>query len=404
MKKVGFEYSIYGVGIEKSTPMSLIGVGENANVSFTSSDETIATVNEKGEGVGKSEGSVTITAKTALRKFTCTVEVNDGKYEELTGEETFVKWEVRNFTYKKLMNCFNTASGFEVLFYGPTFSAEIAAGSRTYPVTMCVMVDDLHTPLNNNIVLDADGNAYSYVLAENLPEGFHRIRVYKLTEAYESSVAFKSMQTDGYFWARPNDKQYKIEVYGDSISTGVDNLTDSAEGMLAQNGCMTYGWLAAQQVGADINIFARQGIGINWSWNMGIYMKTQYKRTYCAEHNFLNVKTNPSWDFQSYIPDVVIINIGTNDVSCDTGFDEAAYIKQMKNFCQSLNDLYGTKTKILLCGGAMVSTNVPALNEIASSFKNAEVLLFPYTGIHPTVEQHQVMADVLAEKLQKILR
>lgn len=407
MKEAGFDYAIYGVGIEKTLPLSWKGVKENSSIEFKSSNESIATVNAEGEVVGKNEGSVIITAKSKWAQFSCTVEVNNGKYKELTGEENLVKWEGRNFTYKKTMNCYNAASGFEVLFYGTSFSAEIAAGTRQYPVTMCVMIDDLHTPQDNNIVLDSDGNTYSYVLAENLPEGFHKIRVYKLTEAYESSVAFKSMETDGYFWARSNNKKYKIEVYGDSITTGVDNLEGVGNvpvGYLKQNGCMTYSWLAAEQVGADINIFARNGIGMNWSWDMGIYMKTQFKRTYCAEHNFLNVKTNPTWNFQSYIPDVVIINVGTNDTHCGNGFDEDAYIKEIRKLCQTLNEEYGTQTKLLLCSGIITSVNIPALFTVAKEFQNAEVLNLPYVGRHPIIEEHQEIAQVLAKKLSELLK
>lgn len=90
-----------------------------------------------------------------------------------------------------------------------------------------------------------------------MSEGFHKIRVYKITEARYSSVAFKSFKTDGYFWARPNDKKYKLEFYGDSITVGLSNMRDQEQEVPSpQNGCMTYGWLAAEQIGADVNIFA----------------------------------------------------------------------------------------------------------------------------------------------------
>ena len=399
-----FDYEIYGVGVEQTLPLSWTGLREDVSIDFTSSDEAVATVNASGEVVGKSIGSATITAKSKSEEFTCTVEVNDGQYTEFDGEETFIKWEGRNFTYKNMMHCYNTASGFEALFYGTSFTAEIAAGKREYPVTLCVMIDDKHTPENNNIVLDADENVYSYTLAENLEEGFHRIRVYKLTEAYESSVAFKSVSTDGYFWARPKDKKYKIEVYGDSITTGVDNLENVESGYLPQNGCMTYCWLAAEQVNADINVFARSGIGMNWSWDMGIYMKSQYKRTYCAEHNFLRVKTNPTWNFKSYIPDAVIINVGTNDSACYNGFDESGYINEMVKLCQALNESYGTNTKLLFVKLGSGSPHVSAQRKIVEQIPNAEQIILSYSGnVHPTVTQHKAVANELAGKLKEIL-
>ena len=391
-----FDYEIYGVGIEQTLPLSWTGLEEDVSIDFSSSNEAVATVNASGEVVGKSIGSTTITAKTKSEEFTCTVEVNDGQYTEFDGEETFIKWEGRNFTYKNMMNCFNTASGFEALFYGTSCTAEIVAGAKgdeNNPAKLCVMIDDMHTPEDNNIVLNADRKTYTYTLAENLEEGFHKIRVYKVTEALESSVAFQSISTDGYFWARPKDKKYKIEVYGDSISVGMNNMHDSEKEVSApQNGCMTYGWLAAEQVGADVNIFARNGIGMNWSWGANIFMKSHYKRTYCAEHNFLDIKTNPYWNFKSYIPDVVIINVGTNDTWCDTGYNDQAYIKEMKNFCRNLNNEYGTTTKILLCGGVMTSANITALSSVAVDFENVEVVVLPFFGGHPSKAQHKIIA------------
>jgi hypothetical protein len=399
-----FDYATYGVGVNETMQLAFSGLDNGESVAFASSDESIASINSAGQVVGKKEGVVTITAKSKNTQFTCQVEVNDGEYTELTGEETFIRWEGRNFTSKKMMQCYNTASGFEALFYGTSFTAEIAAGKREYPVTLCVMIDDKQTPMDNVIVLDADQEVYSYTLAEGLEKGFHKIRVYKLTEAYESSVAYKSLKTDGYFWARPNDRKYKIEVYGDSISTGVDNLQNVEKGYLPQNGCMTYAWLAAEKINADINVVARSGIGINWSWDMGIYMKTQYKRTYCAEHNFLGVKTNPNWDFQSYVPDAVIVNIGTNDDACYSGFDEVAYITEMTKFCKALQDRYGAKTKILLVVLGFGSPHGTHFETIAKQVPNTEPIFLAYHGqVHPTVEEHECVANELTKKLKEIL-
>lgn len=399
-----FEYAFYGVGVEEMLQLEWTGVEEGETLNFSSSDTNIAFVNSYGVVVGISEGVVTVTAKSEKHGFSCIVEVNNGQYAELTGKETFIKWEGRNFTYNNMVNCFNTASGFEALFYGTSFNAEIVAGAKGGVVKLCVMVDDLHTPMDNNIEVKADKKVHTYELAKNLSEGYHRIRVYKITEATESSVAFKSVQTDGYFWARPKNKQYKIEVYGDSITVGMNNMREEENDVSApQNGCMTYCWLAAEKLDADINVFARSGIGMNWSWGDEIYMKSQYKYTYCSESNFLDVETNPLWDFKSYVPDVVVINLGTNDTYCDAGFDEKAYIEEMRKLCQNLLNEYGAKTKILLCAGITATEHMPSLMKLAEENENIEFVQLPSTPGHPNKEHHKTIAEVLAKKLIDIL-
>ena len=403
-----FDYAAYGVDVEESMQLSWNTVSESSKLTFASSDESIVTIDETGMITGKQKGTATITAteyksETDTHTFTCTVEINDGIYSALNGEETFIKWEGRNFIYNNVVNCFNSASGFETLFYGTSFSAEIVAGSAGSEVKLAVMVDDLHTPTDNNITLSPTRTPTNYVLAENLEEGYHRIRVYKLTEAMQSSVAFKSMKTDGYFWARPNDKKYKIEIYGDSITVGYNNMREEmAESPSPQNSCMTYGWLAAQQIDADVNIIARTGIGMSSSNGANFYMKNAYKLTYCAETEFLGYnKRNPKWDFTKYIPDVVVINVGTNDGW--GGVLARDYIRLMREMTQDLIDKYGSNTKILYCGGVITSAFMTELLDLADEFPNAQVMMLPSVGLHPNAAQHQEIADSLADKLNTIL-
>ena len=97
------------------------------------------------------------------------------------------------------------------------------------------------------------------MLAENLEEGAHTIRVCKLTEPFTTSLGFVSLETDGYFLNRPKDRALKLEVYGDSITVGHKNMRTTAEepddsADKIQNGCMTYAWLAAEKVNAELNL------------------------------------------------------------------------------------------------------------------------------------------------------
>jgi hypothetical protein len=69
-----------------------------------------------------------------------------------------------------------------------------------------------------------------YVLAENLPFAFHRIRVYKRTESSCSLTGWTNLRTDGNFCHIAKRNQLKIEFYGDSITAG-----NGVEGNLGDN-------------------------------------------------------------------------------------------------------------------------------------------------------------------------
>ena len=407
-----FEYSTYGVSIDESVPLKIKGgfLGDNT-ISYVTETPSILSVDETGNvtGIGEGTGRITAVVKDKdnkeLQTLTCNVEVNSGKYETLNGEETFVKWEGRNFTYENAVNCFNTASGFEVKFYGTEFKVT-AVASGSGPTRLSVLIDKESDPRQNLVRVTTESE---YVLAEGLEEGYHTIRVYKTSSATTSSLAFTAMETDGFFWAKPNEKELKIEVYGDSISVGAYNMRTTREDgeQDKDNGCYTYAWLAAEEVGADINVIARSGIGMVYSWGSEYFMSGAYKQTYCSERDSFGYQYNPDWDFSAYIPDVVIINIGGNDLHFPNGFWEDYYIPALTDMCNDLIDKYGDDVEFLLCHGMMTSAYKEAMEAVAKTIQNAKVLALPITedegASHPLASEHAEAAVVLAEALEEYL-
>lgn len=410
--KCSFEYETYGVGVEKSVATNLKGILKSDTVVYSSSDTDSVTVDENGLITGIADGSATITAEVKdvdgnlVQTLNCNVEVNAGEYQTLNGEETFVKWEGRNFFYAGAMNCFNTAGGFEVKFYGTQFKVTALANGGT--TRLSVLIDKESDPTANLVRLSNDStNASEYVLAQGLEEGYHTIRVYKTSAATTSSLAFTAMETDGFFWAKPKEKDLKIEVYGDSITVGACNMRTTAEDgdNDKDNGCYTYAWLAAEEVGADINVIARSGIGMVYSWGSEYFMSDAYKQTYCSESDYFGYRYNPAWDFSNYIPDVVVINIGTNDAWQRSGFQEEAFISSLTDMCNDLTDKYGKEVAFIFCYGMMTAENKDALKTVAQNIENSLVLELPKSktghGNHPLAAEHAEAAEVLAEALEE---
>lgn len=409
---VAFGKAEYVVGVGSSVYAD-VSLTNAENVTYVSSDPDVAAVTDSGKISGIAPGSATITANAVARNdanekifATCTVFVNPSRYETLDGTEAEIKWLGRTFTAAGAVNCYNTASGFEAHFYGTRFVARIvSAGDKTPQI--CVLTDGETSPAEHVLDLTRNKSTQTYVLAEDLERGEHTIRVCKITEAYTTSLGFVSLETDGYFLDRPKDGALKLEVYGDSITAGHKNMRttpqepdDSVDKI--QNGCMTYAWLAANELDAELNVMARTGIGIYSAWGSPFVMKDNWNKTYLSENDFLSTGAgNPEWDFSRYIPDIVIVNIGTNDYWYDK--DEARYKQEMKAFCEELRKVYGSDTKIVLAGGMMITENMAALESVAAEFSdgNVTVLQLPKSAAnHPRVEDNRAAAKVLADYLE----
>lgn len=108
----------------------------------------------------------------------------------------------------------------------------------------------------------------------------------------------------------PPDPRPLVEFIGDSITAGHSTST----------GALTdYAWLVAEKMGADHTQIAVSGIALvngyfydktgPWAGMDNLYFKTRSaldcQDTPCAD--------NPPWNFSTYTPTLIVINLGTND-------------------------------------------------------------------------------------------
>ena len=409
--EANFSHEVFGVGVDKTIALSTTSTENVKNVVYTSTSEHIAVDNNNntisGVSLGTAEVSATVTySDNSTSTIRCQVEVNDGSYETLTMQENFVKWVGRNFVYQNAVNCFNTASGFEITFYGTQLKADLtSAGSQTPRI--CVLIDEQTSPSEKIINLTKDKTKQEIALADGLAEGYHTVKVYKITEASHNSLAVNSLETDGFFYTKPQEKELKIEVYGDSITTGYLNLReefeeDGVSNEQMQNGCLTYAWLASQSLNAEINVVARAGIGMNYSHGANYFMKNAWTQTYCSEKDFLGYNNyNPTWNFENYVADVVVINIGSNDY-WGPATTYTTFQQDISYLCRDLFKKHGDDLKIVLAYGMMTSGNGPELEAVASKHDNVYAIeLEKSLQDHPRAFEHATSAKTLAKFIEE---
>ena len=131
--------------------------------------------------------------------------------------------------------------------------------------------------------------------------------------------------------------------------------------------------------------------------------------------------TDPTelWNHSLYTPDVVCVNLGTNDTG-DGKYDFGLLTDGYRKFVSHLRDIY-PKAKIVLLSGSMLSGKPlddvkRAMDTVVSERKQAgdsEVYRFdmsPQTGSlgyganwHPSMRQQQKMANELTAYLKELM-
>ena len=190
---------------------------------------------------------------------------------------------------------------------------------------------------------------------DSLAKGKHIITLRKLNEAQFSSFGLISIDGEGYeyYEAKPRNKR-RIEIYGDSISAGYGNLAIGSVGfkMEEEDSEQTYGALLAKELDFDYNIVAKSGLALAHSpFNDSSFLADIYDTSDLSN----------KWDMNQYIPEYVLLNIGTNDntvVKMSTGQDKENKIALFKEkylaFMKLLKDAY--KDTKIICLANMMTT------------------------------------------------
>lgn len=311
-----------------------------------------------------------------------------------------------------------SASGFAVAFEGSELKAEFIATECGRPqgeASLAVVVDDAPFASAKKIVLNQSDA--TYVLAEGLPQTRHVVRVFKRTESACSLTGWRYLETDGHFVNLNEKKALKIEYYGDSITAG--NGVEGVEGdnnfeTRTENALLSYASLTAEKLNADFSIIAIGGYAAYKSpWNADAPIKSIPEMFSFADCTWSTTPKNfIPWDHRLYVPDLVVINLGTNDdeyllplPEAERGQECLAFQKTMKAFIDQIRQSYPGVSIIVTIGMIKVSLVGPPLKDVVSSypdkvyfheFSSLSVGGFMANGGHPNAAMHREAAAELS--------
>lgn len=271
------------------------------------------------------------------------------------------------------------------------------------------------------------GNGKTYMLASNLPAGQHTLMVTKRTEADVGVEQFLGLTPQGgALVPSPEPFTRRIEYVGDSITCGYGDTGNGPNCSFSpetEDETVAYGSLAAAALGAQAIVTAYSGKGMyrEYGGSTTNQMPVLFERA-------LPDDSSSTWGFTTPAPDVVVINLSTNDFAQgDPGnpFVQAyeAFLHQLRQHYPSayivcaLSPMLGdpnhatsggyvqtAAAQARSAGDMRVSTlQVAADGGTFSGFATQLASNGYGCDYHPTVKTHQLMGTQLAAAIPSIV-
>ena len=263
------------------------------------------------------------------------------------------------------------------------------------------------------------------------PDGsLHTFRIMKLSECAMSVIGIKAIEVneDALIKEAP-ERALKIEFIGDSITCGygVDMEDLNSTFTTATEDCSkAYALRTASKLNADHSLVSFSGYGIITGYtDDNIKREDQLVPTYYEKCGF-SYSTSPDgpapqdvlWDFNQFVPDIVVINLGTNDHSYCQDFPERhkEYHDEYINFLRTVRG-HNPRAFILCVLGLMPVNNYKTLERAVTDYKKLtrdteiDVMEIPVqtpeeglvTDYHPTERSHERAAMLVSDRIAQIL-
>lgn len=260
------------------------------------------------------------------------------------------------------------------------------------------------------VVLKTVPKKSEYVVASGLAQGEHDIAIIRRTETWLGPSRFAGLVPDpgGALLETPPPYSRVIEVVGDSISCGFGVHGSSAACPFSpetEDSTATYGAFTAAAVGAA-------HMDVCWS-GRGLYRNNDGSTTDTMPELY-----ERNWDAPRYEPDVIVVNLGTNDYFA--GGDPGApfeptyvsFVKRLRAAHPKAWVICGIGSMLTGADAAGARAHVQNVVRTLSQGGDAKVAFVDWAeqspadgvgcGNHPNETTQRKMADVLTAKVKEL--
>lgn len=274
---------------------------------------------------------------------------------------------------------------------------------------------------------------HSYDLTKFLAEGKHELALFKRTESFVGICGFHGFKGQGDFFELVENEKLRLEFIGNSITCGYGNglsVPMPPEGNpttgftgINENNFLSYSSIVGRALNAEVNHVCYSGRGVfrNYDGTEDFTIPKTY-------HKIIPDEPGSKWGFENWTPDVVLINLGTNDFAKDPELPLTDSLLQetFRRFLLMIRNYY-PESRVVLLGSPMITDVYPPRAKHATRMRTIqkglvaefnkkgrlnyfyhefEPQLPPYgEDWHPAAHTHQKMSESLIQFLEdQVLR
>ena len=247
-----------------------------------------------------------------------------------------------------------------------------------------------------------------------------------MSEPYDAVTSVISLETDGEFLYRDIEDDYGAYRFMFVCASGGSG--HGALGYSERNGnaprttknsssLHAFNYLTARSFNADVQFVATSGWGVGWKENCPKSIADVLDYTGITTGDSVkSAKTTAKWDYQGWVPDVIIFNIGGNDTTKDD-FNQAYYQNKTVEMVKSLHGIYPNADIIWTHTGSRAGTLAVSALTDAGVLKDGYLRVFDTmpnvaegaTGSgtygangHSSLKTHIDISDMLVEILSSL--
>ncbi len=310
--------------------------------------------------------------------------------------------------------CFSY-SGVSIRFFAKTTEVKATIADERGENYFAVIVDRVYQGK-----LKLDEGQKEYTVASDLGQGVHEIELVKITEEQFGKTTFHQFDLCGGKIVESNNPRTRtIEFIGNSITCAYGNEGYLGEkfGASTENHYFGYAPMVVRSFDANPIMVCKSGIGIYRNYGApadsgSVDNMTNY---YCRTYLYDSLPLHPF----SIQPDVVCINLGTNDFGVcmpDTVKFMNMYMQLIDSICGHYNSPQIVSLMGTMLYGEFKDVCRRCINKVVADAKNkgVNISFFEMTeqdrkepqGIdwHPTIRQHLRAARELMNYLSQLMQ
>ena len=340
---------------------------------------------------------------------------------------------------------FWTGSGIELLLKAPELTLTYQADYDYFEPWVDVLIDGART---QRVMLQKGTHTLPIYrggeMVKGEPSPLRRVQILRDTPAMpddqSNSLLFTSLSFSGEVYPLP-PKKHRLLFIGDSITSG-EGGCGALQADTWDSGCFdaveNYAPFTARELDADYQVLSQSGWGVYCDFlGNTAHVLPPFEGEVCgllSGEKAAQLGAHKSWDASLFIPDAIIINLGTNDLS---GIKELGYLtpegslsaeglqkisQAAYDFLLKLRSRY-PKALLLWCYGMLETENPLWYAQMEEMFRscllafqekqgdeNVTYLTLPPTApgeygsrSHPGHLSHLHASQVIVEELRKYL-